>query len=134
MSKSTTRWRYAQHELSPTGKLPCHYCGVQLSINHSTVDHKIPKAAGGRNWSTNYLIACKTCNGLRGDMPYEEFKLKWKEMRDAVDPRTIPSTGPITKPKPRVTPRKAFQKTIGLYRRPADETQEWSAPCFPTKG
>lgn len=53
---------------------PCHYCGVPLSANTMTLDHIQPLSRRGSNHHTNFVVACKRCNGEKGSMPYEVFK------------------------------------------------------------
>lgn len=41
----------------------CYYCGVKFTEeNPLTIDHKIPRAQGGKNNINNYAPACKKCN------------------------------------------------------------------------
>ena len=59
----------------------CCYCGRSLSDGGNddaspTVEHVIPTSRGGRYQKHNKRIACKRCNGEKGDMTpaeYEEF-------------------------------------------------------------
>lgn len=39
----------------------CFYCGVELTLEHGTWDHKIPFDRGGTNWITNIVRCCMTC-------------------------------------------------------------------------
>ncbi len=71
---------YSRHK----GK--CYYCGVHTVLdklpsaeqpeNYATRDHIVAKAHGGLNMANNKVLACKKCNGERGDMPFSEFKSK----------------------------------------------------------
>jgi len=77
------------------GKLDCEYCGkenlitrehsldkiISLKIpisnnkNLATTDHKQPKAKGGDLYDYNNLaVCCHKCNGIKGDMSYDEWK------------------------------------------------------------
>lgn len=38
-----------------------------------TIDHKIPRAAGGDGDMGNLVLACATCNSKKGTRPYEEM-------------------------------------------------------------
>ncbi len=40
----------------------CWYCGRDLNVDHSTLDHLIPRSKGGPNSIENYVVACHTCN------------------------------------------------------------------------
>ena len=45
----------------------CHWCGKQLTKRTATLEHVLPLAQGGANVEENYALACKECNGARGD-------------------------------------------------------------------
>lgn len=51
-----------------------HMTPEQISLT-ATKDHKRPKALGGTNDKENYLICCARCNGMKGNIPYEVFKV-----------------------------------------------------------
>lgn len=48
----------------------CHWCGVELTIDTSTMDHVIPLHRGGLDNANNKVLACEPCNRKRGhNMP-----------------------------------------------------------------
>lgn len=48
----------------------CHWCGAEVTLDTSTIEHVIPLARGGLDNSNNRVLACKPCNHGRGhDMP-----------------------------------------------------------------
>ena len=48
----------------------CHWCGKPLTLDTSTLDHKIPLALGGLDNANNWVLACEPCNHDRGsEMP-----------------------------------------------------------------
>ena len=49
----------------------CFWC---RSTHNLTLDHIVPKAAGGSNYIENYIIACRFCNERRGDMPFHLYR------------------------------------------------------------
>lgn len=51
----------------------CSYCFNKVSFNDWTVDHIVPKAAGGVSNKTNYTGACRDCNRNKADMPMVMF-------------------------------------------------------------
>lgn len=55
----------------------CHYCGVPLSRDSVTVDHKIAKSRDGGHARGNLLPCCLDCNNAKGNADYESFKA-WK--------------------------------------------------------
>lgn len=51
----------------------CAYCGRKLQLKHCTWDHVIPRAKGGTRNGGNIVIACISCNRLKGAMEITEF-------------------------------------------------------------
>ena len=52
----------------------CQYCGKRPSKdNPLTLDHIVPKAAGGTDRPDNIVAACRRCNYAKGDQPVEQF-------------------------------------------------------------
>lgn len=54
----------------------CGYCGRDLrnaSPREVTLDHLLPRSAGGDNESTNLVTACLRCNSSRQDKPWADF-------------------------------------------------------------
>jgi 5-methylcytosine-specific restriction endonuclease McrA len=54
----------------------CLYCGSDL--RHAapadiTLDHLLPKSAGGANDATNLVTACRSCNSSRQDKPWVDY-------------------------------------------------------------
>lgn len=48
----------------------CHWCGIALTLDTSTIDHRIPLSRGGLDNDNNRVLACEPCNTHRGsDMP-----------------------------------------------------------------
>jgi 5-methylcytosine-specific restriction endonuclease McrA len=59
----------------------CHYCDVKLYEREGpTVDHKVPKARGGKNTIDNLVACCRWCNCAKGDMPYALFVVLLEEV------------------------------------------------------
>lgn len=55
--------------------IPCQYnCGTPIDILSLTLDHAIPKEAGGRFAIDNMRICCVKCNQRKGEMTAEGFK------------------------------------------------------------
>jgi 5-methylcytosine-specific restriction endonuclease McrA len=52
----------------------CQYCGK----NHSylTIDHIVPKSRGGRTTWENVVVACQSCNLIKGDRSLSETDLQ----------------------------------------------------------
>jgi 5-methylcytosine-specific restriction endonuclease McrA len=48
----------------------CHWCNASLTLDNSTLEHKIPLKRGGLDHSNNWVLACPKCNHERGhEMP-----------------------------------------------------------------
>lgn len=45
----------------------CAVCGKPLEGQDATVDHIVPKAAGGRDELSNLISMCRKCNGIKSD-------------------------------------------------------------------
>lgn len=55
----------------------CHYCGVDLNIFNTEIDHAIPVARNGSSEISNLRASCKKCNEEKGDKTEGEY-LEWK--------------------------------------------------------
>jgi hypothetical protein len=51
----------------------CSYCQVKLTLRQATLDEVVPRSKGGKRNKTNSVIACRTCNSMKGDKSVEEF-------------------------------------------------------------
>lgn len=74
----------------------CYYCDCPCRMDGGegpylfTVDHKLPKALGGRRTKENTVGACKYCNSLKGQMTAGEF-IKWMAGKDMDEMKGRPS-------------------------------------------
>ena len=53
----------------------CIYCFKKVDIDKITIDHRHPKALGGKNAAFNYVPCCKRCNLLKENLSYSDFIL-----------------------------------------------------------
>lgn len=54
----------------------CAYCGRDLrnaAPADVTLDHLLPRSAGGNNDATNLVTACRSCNSSRQDKPWVDY-------------------------------------------------------------
>jgi 5-methylcytosine-specific restriction endonuclease McrA len=52
----------------------CIYCNVRFSdAVKMTKDHLLAAVYGGSNWALNIVLACKSCNSRRGDIPFRTY-------------------------------------------------------------
>jgi 5-methylcytosine-specific restriction endonuclease McrA len=69
---------WKNHAFFQKGLLPCFFCGKLLTKEKATVDHYVPRAAGGRESPINYKIACVRCNRKKADtVPADAHELQW---------------------------------------------------------
>lgn len=54
----------------------CQYCSKILNIKNITLDHVIPRAAGGKTNFLNCVTSCYTCNNDKGGRTPEEASMK----------------------------------------------------------
>lgn len=48
------------------GGYRCAYCGDESTRRQLTVDHVVPRVAGGSGMRANLVLACKPCNETKG--------------------------------------------------------------------
>jgi hypothetical protein len=53
---------------------PCPYCNVPIDILSLTLDHVIPRSAGGEFALDNMQVICKDCNAMKGDLSDDAFR------------------------------------------------------------
>jgi 5-methylcytosine-specific restriction endonuclease McrA len=52
----------------------CAYCREPVTLDNSSLDHKIPKSRGGANTLSNLVLACRRCNRWKGALTVEEMQ------------------------------------------------------------
>jgi 5-methylcytosine-specific restriction endonuclease McrA len=45
----------------------CHWCGCELTLETSTLEHIYPLSKGGLDQPNNWTLACHACNQKRGN-------------------------------------------------------------------
>lgn len=65
----------------------CTFCGKELQLRQTSLDHYLPKSKGGPDAVYNIVLSCKTCNKLKkssvpGDYAEVMIKLLKKGVRD----------------------------------------------------
>lgn len=46
-----------------------------------TLDHLVPRSAGGGNEASNLMTACRSCNSQRKDVPWVSYAAVWAVAR-----------------------------------------------------
>lgn len=63
-------YRKKRRKMLEAGITTCFWCNKTITLDTSTIEHKIPLARGGLDNSNNRTLACLDCNSGRGhDMP-----------------------------------------------------------------
>ena len=60
-TKVRERWNYK-----------CAYCGSKKEL---TIDHVVPRAKGGTDFTKNVVCCCHSCNQSKAHSPWEEWYL-----------------------------------------------------------
>jgi hypothetical protein len=73
--------------LAPGNYVYCETCGMLMTFEGITIDHKIPRAShklynGNIHNTENLELICPTCNSLKGQKTLSEF-LKYLRERNA---------------------------------------------------
>lgn len=66
----------------------CQYCGRHFSTQELSIDHVVPRAAGGKDTWENLVCACVRCNARKGGRTPDQASMKL--MRTPVRPRRNP--------------------------------------------
>ena len=53
--------------LSRRQKFRCIYCRKTVPKRDRTIEHLLPRSCGGEDRRKNYAMACRSCNGQRGN-------------------------------------------------------------------
>lgn len=78
MNKYGSRWIRPEKRLAIYMRdgFKCAYCGADLkhaAAASVTLDHLVPRVAGGNNEATNLITACRACNSSRQDTPWMDY-------------------------------------------------------------
>jgi 5-methylcytosine-specific restriction endonuclease McrA len=74
----------------------CQYCGRQPGSSELTIDHVLPRSAGGRTTWENCVLACVSCNARKANRTPDQagmklrrhpFRPTWKPLYDATTVR-----------------------------------------------
>lgn len=61
----------------------CAYCSKPLKKLDATLDHIVPKFLGGTNHRDNIALACSTCNGRKGHLTPQVWRLELLEKSES---------------------------------------------------
>jgi len=63
----------------------CAYCGEMLNEHNTTLDHVVPRHAGGLTERRNLIAACFGCNSNKSGREWKEWfrsRIFWSESRE----------------------------------------------------
>lgn len=63
----------------------CPYCGNTINLLNSELDHIVPRSDGGSNRSENLLAVCRSCNSLKGALPFSVWAASSKDPDISLD-------------------------------------------------
>lgn len=58
--------KFSRYNLYLRDLFKCQYCDDVFDFDELTIDHVIPRMAGGRTTWENCVTSCKSCNSLKG--------------------------------------------------------------------
>lgn len=73
-----TQWNTKKFRLLLKYLFRCFYCGCELKVSTTQLEHVIPRIRGGAGGvkSGNIVPACFSCNMKKGVKTLEEFRIK----------------------------------------------------------
>lgn len=92
----------------------CCYCGKQLALGKSTIEHIDPKSKKGEDSFYNYTLACHDCNVRRGNDDFEPFMKQPCSHRVGFGEPTRPFLIKVTKQSDKVekTPEQCIKSIL----------------------
>lgn len=70
-SKGGRIWPATRSRIYERDAFACVYCGSAEDI---TIDHVVPRVAGGRSHADNLATACRSCNSSKGGRTPQEWR------------------------------------------------------------
>ena len=70
---------FSRRNIYKRDRFQCRYCGVNPGGEELTIDHVIPRAAGGVSSWTNCVLACVECNKRKADRTPRQAGMKLRK-------------------------------------------------------
>ena len=83
--------KFSRRNIFERDKNTCQYCAKQFKKTELTLDHVLPRSAGGRSTWENLVLACVPCNVKKGSRMPEDARMPL--IRRPRKPRWVPYTG-----------------------------------------
>jgi 5-methylcytosine-specific restriction endonuclease McrA len=64
--------RFSRASVMLRDNFTCQYCGSPFHEKDLTLDHVVPRSAGGRTEWNNIVVACRACNYRKGCLTCDE--------------------------------------------------------------
>lgn len=61
-------------QLLTSGRQLCWYCGTEARTTRYIIEHCTPRSRGGSDNAAHLVIACQSCNWIKGSRTLEEFR------------------------------------------------------------
>jgi 5-methylcytosine-specific restriction endonuclease McrA len=75
IKKNFSRLTFSRKMLFKRDKYRCIYCNKSLKPDQATVDHIVPRSAGGISSFTNCVTSCYQCNSKKGNRTLEQVNM-----------------------------------------------------------
>ena len=82
------RTKFSKKNVLMRDDFTCMYCGQKNIAGDLTIDHVIPKTAGGTTTWINVVAACRRCNSEKGDKSLKDSGMKL--LKAPREPRFLP--------------------------------------------
>ena len=70
--------KFSRHNLYLRDLYECQYCGDTFTPSDLTIDHVIPRVAGGKTTWENTVTACRPCNSKKGHKLQKPLRMPFK--------------------------------------------------------
>jgi 5-methylcytosine-specific restriction endonuclease McrA len=70
---------FSRRNIYRRDRFQCQYCGENPGSEELTIDHVVPRAAGGVSSWTNCVLACLACNKRKADRTPQQARMKLKK-------------------------------------------------------
>jgi 5-methylcytosine-specific restriction endonuclease McrA len=70
--------KFSRHNMYLRDLYQCQYCGDTFPTGDLTIDHVVPRAAGGKTVWDNVVTACRPCNSRKGHKLQTPIRMPFK--------------------------------------------------------
>lgn len=84
----TKALRFSRENIYNRDRQTCQYCGNHVKRQDLTLDHVVPRAAGGKTTWENVVVCCGRCNEQKGSKSLRDSGMKLRST--PVQPQMLP--------------------------------------------